>query len=71
VREQYAAGLREYLYAFVRAAASGKVGRGARRRALAQFAMLAGALTLARSVADADPALSDEILEAAADAVDA
>jgi TetR/AcrR family transcriptional repressor of nem operon len=68
VREQYAAGLRQYLDAFVRAAASGKTGRSARRRALAQFAMLAGALTLARSVADADPALSDEILEAAADA---
>lgn len=71
VREQYAAGLRQYLDAFTRAAASGKTGRSARRRALAQFAMLAGALTLARSVADADPALSDEILEAAAASVDA
>jgi len=70
VREQYAAGLRQYLHAFSRAAAAGKTGRSARRRALAQFATLAGALTLARSVADADPALSDEILEAAADTVD-
>jgi hypothetical protein len=32
---------------------------------------LAGALTLARSVADADPALSDEILEAAVAALGA
>jgi TetR/AcrR family transcriptional repressor of nem operon len=75
VREQYAAGLRQYLDAFVRAGAAGKRDgrrrRSARRQALAQFAVLAGALTLARSVADADPALSDEILEAAADAVDA
>jgi TetR/AcrR family transcriptional repressor of nem operon len=71
VRAQYAAGLRDYLEAFVRASASGKVGARARRRALAQFAALTGALTLARSVADADPALSDEILEAAADAVNA
>jgi TetR/AcrR family transcriptional repressor of nem operon len=68
VREQYAAGLRQYLDAFARAGASGKTRRSERRQALAQFAMLAGALTLARSVADADPALSDEILEAAAGA---
>ena len=74
LRAEYAAGLRQYLEAFVRAAAPGKEGgrkRDARRQALANFAMLVGALTLARSVADADPELSDEILEAAAAAVDA
>lgn len=74
VREQYASGLRRYLDAFARASASDEIsGRrreSARRRAIAQFAALAGALTLARSVADADPALSDEILEAAAAALD-
>ncbi len=69
VREEYASGLRRYLDAFARASAGDKTGgrrqESARRRAIAQFAALAGALTLARSVADADPALSDEILEAA------
>lgn len=70
VREEYASGLRKYLDAFVRAAAGGNDRAGARRRAIAQFAALAGALTLARSVADADPALSDEILEAAVAALD-
>ena len=44
--------------------------RRARQQAIAQFAALAGALTLARSVADADPVLSDEILEAAVAALD-
>jgi TetR/AcrR family transcriptional repressor of nem operon len=74
VRAQYATGLRRYLDAFARAAAQGEAAgrkRDARRQALTEFAMLVGALTLARSVADADPALSDEILEAAAAAVDA
>ncbi len=36
-----------------------------RRRAIKQFSELVGALTLARSVAAADPDLSDEILTAA------
>ncbi|MGA2042258.1 MAG: TetR/AcrR family transcriptional regulator [Roseiarcus sp.] len=62
VREEYAAGLRRYLDAFARAAA--EEGRS-RAGAIAQFAALTGALTLARSVATADPALSDEILAAA------
>ena len=61
VREAYGAGLREYLAAFTQAG----VGKVARREALARFASLAGALILARSVASADPRLSDEILEAA------
>ena len=48
------------------AGAGGAAGvrKGARRQAIVQLAALAGALTLARSVAEADPALSDEILEA-------
>jgi TetR/AcrR family transcriptional repressor of nem operon len=75
VREEYAAGLHRYLGAFARAA-SGDKARGrrqgkARQQAIAQFAALAGALTLARSVAEADPALSDEILAAAVAALDA
>ena len=64
VREAYAAGLRAYLDAFARSM-SGKRGEVARRRALRQFAQMVGALTLARSVARADPTLSDEILDAA------
>ena len=64
VRQAYASGLRAYLDAFARSG-SGKRGEAARRRAIRQFAEMAGALTLARSVALADPELSDEILEAA------
>ena len=73
VRGEYAAGLHKYLDAFERAAARQRSARrpeNARRHAIAQLAALAGALTLARSVADADPALSDEILEAAVAALD-
>ena len=62
VREAYAAGLRAYLDAFARA---GEPGAADRRRAIKQFSELVGALTLARSVAAADPELSDEILAAA------
>ena len=68
VRGEYATGLHQYLDAFARAASAGKTGglrKNARRQAITQLAALAGALTLARSVAEADPALSDEILEAA------
>ena len=43
-------------------AAGREAGRG---RAMRQFYELVGALTLARSVAAADPELSDEILAAA------
>jgi TetR/AcrR family transcriptional regulator, transcriptional repressor for nem operon len=75
LREEYAAGLRRYLDAFARAVGceidEGTVGPGARQRAIAQFASLTGALTLARSVAEADPELSDEILEAAVAAIEA
>src|SRR5271170_5720247 len=65
VREAYAAGLRAYLDAFARAAASGDGREAGRGRAMRQFYELVGALTLARSVAAADPELSDEILAAA------
>ena len=59
VRAAYAEGLADYLKAF--AEASGE----ARAEALRRFSMLVGALTLARSVARDDPALSQEILAAA------
>ena len=59
VQAAYAKGLADYLTAF--SAASGDE----RREALRRFSMLAGALTLARSVAAHDAELSDEILEAA------
>jgi TetR/AcrR family transcriptional repressor of nem operon len=65
VREEYAAGLHKYLDAFARAGKTAGVRKNARRQAIAELAALAGALTLARSVAEADPSLSDEILEAA------
>jgi TetR/AcrR family transcriptional repressor of nem operon len=70
VREEYAAGFGRYLAAFERASAGDglddEAKKEARLKAIAQFALLAGARTLARSVAATDPALSDEILEAAA-----
>jgi len=68
VRAEYATGLQKYLDAFERASSDGKTAnraKGASSAAIAQFAALTGALTLARSVAAADPSLSDEILEAA------
>ncbi|WP_158816800.1 TetR/AcrR family transcriptional regulator [Methylocapsa sp. S129] len=69
VREEYASGFRRYLAAFERASAGdglkGAAKKQAREKAIAQFATLAGARSLARSVAETDPALSDEILEAA------
>jgi TetR/AcrR family transcriptional repressor of nem operon len=69
VREEYASGFRRYLAAFERAKGGdglkGDARKQARQQAIAQFATLAGARGLARSVAETDPALSDEILEAA------
>ena len=59
VRDAYAEGLRAYLDAFARAS-----GEEERRAAIRRFCELVGALTLARSVAAADPELSDEILAA-------
>jgi TetR/AcrR family transcriptional regulator, transcriptional repressor for nem operon len=63
-REAYAAGLRAYLDAYVRA------GEDGRTQALAEFSTLVGALTLARSVGKTDAALSDEILAAARASID-
>jgi TetR/AcrR family transcriptional repressor of nem operon len=75
VREEYASGLRRYLLAFERASAAdglqGEAKKKARLKAIAQFAALAGARTLARSVAETDPTLSEEILEAAVAALGA
>lgn len=59
VRAAYAEGLAAYLEAFAKASDL------PRDQAIQAFAGLVGALTLARSVAASDPALSDEILAAA------
>ena len=68
VQEEYATGFRRYLAAFEQASAGTgldeEAKKQARKNAIAQFAALAGARSLARSVAETDPALSDEILEA-------
>ena len=61
VASAFAEGLRGYLDAFT--AAGGQ--DWTRQEALARFAALAGALILARSVAAADPQLSDELLASA------
>jgi len=63
VAQAYGEGLRAYLAAFT--AAGGE--SWSRKEALARFAALAGALILARSVAESDPALSDELLAASKD----
>jgi TetR/AcrR family transcriptional repressor of nem operon len=67
VLQAYAIGLRRYLDAFTRALGGTAPSRrkAAREQSIATLAMLAGALSLARSVADADPDLSNEILAAA------
>jgi TetR/AcrR family transcriptional regulator, transcriptional repressor for nem operon len=67
VVQAYAVGLRRYLDAFTRALRGAKASRqkAAREQSIATMAMLAGALSLARSVAEADPELSDEILTSA------
>ncbi|HLH51681.1 MAG TPA: TetR/AcrR family transcriptional regulator [Roseiarcus sp.] len=68
LREVYARGLNRYLDAFVRAYAKERGGRRAeadlRAEAIVHFATMVGAVSLARSVAKADPVLSDEILDA-------
>jgi TetR/AcrR family transcriptional repressor of nem operon len=67
VLQAYADGLRRYLDAFTRALGGAQPLRrkAVREHAIATLAMLAGALSLARSVAAADPKLSNEILAAA------
>jgi len=75
LREVYATGLKRYLDAFVRAYAKERGGRRAkadvRAEAMTHFATMVGAVSLARSIAKADPALSDEILEATLAGLDA
>jgi TetR/AcrR family transcriptional regulator, transcriptional repressor for nem operon len=66
VRDVYAAGLKRYLAAFAKAyeAERGDSPRAdLRAEAMTHFATMVGAVSLARSVAKSDPALSDEILE--------
>jgi TetR/AcrR family transcriptional regulator, transcriptional repressor for nem operon len=67
VVQAYADGLRRYLDAFARALGGAKPLRpkAAREQSIATLAMLAGALSLARSVAEANPELSNEILASA------
>jgi TetR/AcrR family transcriptional regulator, transcriptional repressor for nem operon len=67
VTRAYAAGLRRYLDAFTRALAGARPSRlkAAREEAISTLATLAGALSLARSVAEADAELSNEILASA------
>ena len=76
VRRAYAEGLERYLSDLALAFASRAAGEaagdgqpaadpGARSRAIVLLATLAGGLSLARSVAAANPALSDELLTAA------
>jgi TetR/AcrR family transcriptional repressor of nem operon len=67
VLHAYADGLRRYLDAFTRARRGAKPSRRktARQQSIVTLAMLAGTLSLARSVARADPELSNEILAAA------
>jgi TetR/AcrR family transcriptional repressor of nem operon len=67
LREVYAKGLKRYLDAFVKAYVSECGGRRdeaeLRAEAIAYFATMVGAVSLARSVAKADVAFSDEILD--------
>jgi TetR/AcrR family transcriptional repressor of nem operon len=67
VTRAYASGLRRYLDAFARALGGAKPLRqkAEREEAITTLATLAGALSLARSVAEADPELSNEILTSA------
>jgi TetR/AcrR family transcriptional repressor of nem operon len=69
LRDVYAKGLKRYLEAFAQAYSAERRGRRAkddlRAEAIAHFATMVGAVSLARSIAKDDTALSDEILEAA------
>jgi TetR/AcrR family transcriptional repressor of nem operon len=69
LRAVYAKGLKRYLDAFTRAYAAERCGRRAkadlRAEAITHFATMVGAVSLARSIAKDDAALSDEILAAA------
>jgi TetR/AcrR family transcriptional repressor of nem operon len=65
-RTHYAKGLAENLDRLAQIVDAPELGEGERRaRAIALFSEMVGALLLARAVAAADPALSDEILDSA------
>ena len=63
-RAHYAKGLAENLDRLTQIVDTPGLSEG-ERRAIALFSEMAGALLLSRAVADADPALADEILESA------
>ncbi len=65
VRAAYAEGLAGYLERFTRASGRDPADPEARALAIREYATLAGALILARGVAQDDPELSEEILRAA------
>ncbi|PCE29886.1 TetR/AcrR family transcriptional regulator [Burkholderia ubonensis] len=74
-RECYAGGLATYLDRFAeRVAAQRGATPESRRDAIAAFSQMVGTLLLSRAIANADPALADEILDAGrrslADALD-
>ncbi|MFD3589604.1 TetR/AcrR family transcriptional regulator [Streptomyces sp. NPDC058683] len=65
-RAHYAKGLAANLDRFTQIVQAPGLDEGERRaRAIALFSEMAGALLLSRAVADADPALADEILDSA------
>jgi TetR/AcrR family transcriptional regulator, transcriptional repressor for nem operon len=65
-RQRYADGLETYFeYCTEIVATPGESPDAARARAIALFSQMVGALVLSRAVAEAAPALSDEILESA------
>jgi TetR/AcrR family transcriptional repressor of nem operon len=65
-RTRYAKGLAANLDRLTQTVHTSELSEGDRRaRAIALFSEMAGALLLSRAVADADPALADEILESA------
>ncbi|MFC8824159.1 TetR/AcrR family transcriptional regulator [Streptomyces sp. NPDC057137] len=65
-RAHYAKGLAANLDRFTQIVEAPGLDEGERRaRAIALFSEMAGALLLSRAVADADPALADEILDSA------
>jgi TetR/AcrR family transcriptional repressor of nem operon len=65
-RARYAKGLATNLDRLAQTVHTAGLSEGERRaRAIALFSEMAGALLLSRAVADADPALADEILESA------
>jgi TetR/AcrR family transcriptional repressor of nem operon len=65
-RARYAKGLAANLDRLTQTVHTSGLSEGERRaRAIALFSEMAGALLLSRAIADADPALADEILESA------